>query len=472
MRQKGQCPSVAVGYVPLFLSLISYKRKQSVTLLKRICRDFPFYLLLLLSVLHQEHQMPATLEPLDLAIQIPFHFRCPISLELMRDPVTVCTGQTYDRPSIESWVATGNTTCPVTRAPLNDFTLIPNHTLRRLIQDWCVANRAFGVERIPTPKQPADPALVRSLLNQASPESSPSQSRLAALRRLRGLARDSDKNRSLIGSYNVQEILLRIVFPNPGCDSSDLNHESLALLVMFPLAESESTSIASDPDKISYLSRLLFHTSADVRVNSAALIEIVIAGTRSPEIRAQISVIDEIYEGVIDILKNPISYPRALKIGIKALFALCLVKQTRHKAVLARAPEILIDRLADFEKCDAERALATIELLCRIPAGCTALAGHALTVPLLVKIILRISDRATEYAAGALLSLCSDSEQCQRDAVAAGVMTQLLLLVQSDCTERAKRKAQLLLKLLRDSWPQDSIGNSDDFACSEVALPF
>ena len=109
--------------------------------------------------------MPGSLEPLDLGVHIPYHFRCPISLELMRDPVTVCTGQTYDRASIEAWVSTGNTTCPVTRATLTDFTLIPNHTLRRLIQEWCVANRAFGVERIPTPKQPADPALVRSLLN-------------------------------------------------------------------------------------------------------------------------------------------------------------------------------------------------------------------------------------------------------------------------------------------------------------------
>jgi len=97
-------------------------------------------------------------------LQVPWYFRCPISLELMRDPVTVSTGQTYDRASIESWVATGNTTCPVTRAPLADFTLIPNHTLRRLIQEWCVAHRSMGVERIPTPKQPADPDLVRSLV--------------------------------------------------------------------------------------------------------------------------------------------------------------------------------------------------------------------------------------------------------------------------------------------------------------------
>ncbi|KAK7252030.1 hypothetical protein RIF29_35711 [Crotalaria pallida] len=415
--------------------------------------------------------MPGSLEPLDLGVQVPYHFRCPISLELMRDPVTVCTGQTYDRPSIESWVATGNSTCPVTRAPLTDFTFIPNHTLRRLIQDWCVANRAFGVERIPTPKQPADPSLLRSLLNQSSSDSTPFHIRVAALRRLRNLARDSDKNRSLIASNNVQEFLLDIIFnisyvASFNCE--DLNHEALALLVYFSLSETECAYVLSDADKIGYLRRLLFHPSVDVRVNSAAMIEILAAGTRSSELRAQISNVDEVYEGVIDILKSPISYPRALKIGIKALFALCLVKQTRNKAVAAGAPAVLVDRLADFEKCDAERALATVELLCRIPAGCAAFAEHALTVPLLVKIILKISDRATEYATGALLALCSESERCQSEAVAAGVLTQLLLLVQSDCTERAKRKAQLLLKLLRDSWPQDSIGNSDDYACSVV----
>ncbi|KDP32265.1 hypothetical protein JCGZ_14786 [Jatropha curcas] len=416
--------------------------------------------------------MPASLEPLDLSVQVPYHFRCPISLELMRDPVTVSTGQTYDRSSIESWVATGNTTCPVTRVPLTDFTLIPNHTLRRLIQDWCVANRSFGVERIPTPKQPAEPSLVRSLLNQASSESNLYQSRLSALRRLRGLARDSDKNRSVISSHNAREVFINLVFANcTDSNSSDLNHEALALLIMFPLSESDCVCIASDSGRINYLVNLLFHISIEVRVNSAALIEIVVAGTKSSDLRAQISSVDEIFEGVIEMLKNPISYPRALKIGIKALFALCLVKQTRHKAVSAGAADILIDRLADFDKCDAERALATIELLCRVPTGCTAFAGHALTVPLLVKKILKISDRATEYAAGALLALCTSSEQSQREAVSAGILTQLLLLVQSDCTDRAKRKAQMLLKLLRDSWPEDSSANSDDFICSEV-VPF
>lgn len=414
------------------------------------------------------------IEPLDTAVQIPYYFRCPISLELMRDPVTVCTGQTYDRSSIESWVATGNTTCPVTRVPLSDFTLIPNHTLRRLIQDWCVANRSFGVERIPTPKQPAEPAVIRSLINQASSVSMNFNSRLSALKRLRGFARESDKNRAVMAANNVCEVLLSLVFSSIDDDSesAELNHESLAILAAFPLSETECVFVASDFDRIAYLVNLLSHSSIDVRVNSAAVIEIVVAGTRSAELRAQVSNADGIFEGIIGILNYPFAYPRALKIGIKCLFALCLAKQNRQKAVTAGAAEALVDRLPDLEKCDAERALATVELLCRIPSGCTAFASHALTVPLLVKMILKISDRATEYATGSLLSLCSASEQMQRGAVAAGILKQLLLLVQSDCTERAKRKAQMLLKLLRDSWPEYSIANSDEFACTGGVGPF
>ncbi|VVB00719.1 unnamed protein product [Arabis nemorensis] len=428
--------------------------------------------------------MPGNLEPLDLGIQIPYHFRCPISLELMSDPVTISTGQTYDRTSIESWIAMGNITCPVTRLTLSDFTLIPNHTLRRLIQEWCVANRSNGVERIPTPKQPADPISVRSLLSQASAISGNHvsiRSRAAAIRRLRGLARDSEKNRVLIAAHNAREILIRILFSDVDAGkessspslSSELVSESLALLVLFHMTETECESIASDPVRVRFMIRLLFDSVIENRVNSAALIEMVLTGVKSPDLKLMISGSDSVFEGVLDLLKNPISSSRrALKIGIKSVFALCLVKQSRHLAVSAGAPAVLMDRLAaDFDRCDTERGLATVELLCRLPEGCAAFSEHALTVAFLVKTILRVSERATEYAAGALLALCTAEERCREEAVTAGLVTQLLLLVQSECTERAKRKAQMLLKLLRDSWPENNLVNSDEFGRSEVG-PF
>ncbi|OAY66452.1 U-box domain-containing protein 26 [Ananas comosus] len=62
---------------------------------------------------------------------IPAHFRCPISLDLMRDPVTAPSGITYDRRSIEAWLDMGNATCPVTNRDIgSEPELIPNHSLR------------------------------------------------------------------------------------------------------------------------------------------------------------------------------------------------------------------------------------------------------------------------------------------------------------------------------------------------------
>jgi hypothetical protein len=95
----------------------------------------------------------ATTEP-----AIPSNFLCPISLEMMRDPVTAPTGITYDRDSVEGWLERGHSTCPVTARPLRAEDLVPNHATRRMIQEWCVANRALGVERVPTPRVPLSAA--------------------------------------------------------------------------------------------------------------------------------------------------------------------------------------------------------------------------------------------------------------------------------------------------------------------------
>ncbi|GAY32906.1 hypothetical protein CUMW_004710 [Citrus unshiu] len=70
-------------------------------------------------------------------IEIPEYFICPISLQIMKDPVTAITGITYDRESIEHWLFQGNNNaeCPVTKQPLpKDSDLTPNHTLRRLVR--------------------------------------------------------------------------------------------------------------------------------------------------------------------------------------------------------------------------------------------------------------------------------------------------------------------------------------------------
>jgi len=71
-----------------------------------------------------------------LEVKVPSLFRCPISLDVMRSPVSLCTGVTYERASIQRWLDSGNTTCPATMLPLPSTDLVPNLTLRRLIALW------------------------------------------------------------------------------------------------------------------------------------------------------------------------------------------------------------------------------------------------------------------------------------------------------------------------------------------------
>lgn len=73
-------------------------------------------------------------------IPIPADFCCPLSLELMRDPVIVDSGQTYERGFIKKWIDLGLTVCPKTRQTMAHTTLIPNYTVKALIANWCDTN--------------------------------------------------------------------------------------------------------------------------------------------------------------------------------------------------------------------------------------------------------------------------------------------------------------------------------------------
>lgn len=73
-------------------------------------------------------------------VRIPSYFFCPLSLELMMDPVIVASGQTYERSSIQKWLDQGLMICPKTRQTLAHANLIPNYTVKALIENWCQEN--------------------------------------------------------------------------------------------------------------------------------------------------------------------------------------------------------------------------------------------------------------------------------------------------------------------------------------------
>uniref|UniRef100_A0A0D9X7T7 RING-type E3 ubiquitin transferase n=1 Tax=Leersia perrieri TaxID=77586 RepID=A0A0D9X7T7_9ORYZ len=70
----------------------------------------------------------------------PEALQCPITLELMTDPVTLSTGQTYDRASIKRWVKSGCRTCPVTGEKLRRADVMPNLAVRAIVEHLLLTN--------------------------------------------------------------------------------------------------------------------------------------------------------------------------------------------------------------------------------------------------------------------------------------------------------------------------------------------
>nr|GLL20597.1 putative E3 ubiquitin-protein ligase LIN [Ipomoea trifida] len=76
----------------------------------------------------------------------PKDFVCPITGHIFSDPVTLETGQTYERKAIQEWLDRGNSTCPITRQSLHT-TRLPktNYVLKRLVASWQEKNPSSAV---------------------------------------------------------------------------------------------------------------------------------------------------------------------------------------------------------------------------------------------------------------------------------------------------------------------------------------
>ena len=76
----------------------------------------------------------------------PNEFTCPITYEVMNDPVICADGSTYERTVIQQWLVAHNTS-PKTNAILANKKLIPNISLRVLINEWKSSN-GLSIENV------------------------------------------------------------------------------------------------------------------------------------------------------------------------------------------------------------------------------------------------------------------------------------------------------------------------------------
>ncbi|CAO2832054.1 unnamed protein product [Amaranthus hypochondriacus] len=373
---------------------------------------------------------------------IPDEFRCPISLELMRDPVIVSTGQTYERSCIQKWIDAGHKTCPKTQQTLLDTTVTPNYGLRSLITLWCETNgvelsRTQGARANRKTGNPAsnyDKPDIGSLLKKLA--NGNVEEKRAAAGELRLLGKRNADNRVSIAEAGAIPLLVALL------SSSDPRTQEHAVTALLNLSINDANKgIIVNAGAIRDIVNVLKNGSMEARENAAAAL-------------FSLSVVDEnkvaiglagAIPALIDLLIQ--GTPRGKKDAATAIFNLSIYQGNKVRAVRAGIVDPLMRFIMEVDSGMFDEALAILAVLASHPEGKVSI-GQAKPIPHLIELIRTGSLRNRENAAAILWSLCMGDLKHLKLAKELNA-EQVLRELSDNGTDRAKRKASSLLEFLQ-----------------------
>ncbi|XAR52338.1 Ubiquitin--protein ligase [Bertholletia excelsa] len=373
---------------------------------------------------------------------IPDDFRCPISLELMQDPVIVSTGQTYERSYIQKWLDAGHKTCPKTQQTLLHTALTPNYVLKSLIALWCESNGVelpkkqgnCGNKRSGGTSSDCDRAVINTLKDKLA--NGDVEQQRAAAGELRLLAKRNADNRVCIAEAGAIPLLVELL---SSTDSRTQEHAVTALLNL-SINDTNKGSIVNAgaiPDIVDVLK----NGSMEAMENAAAtLFSLSVVDENKVAIGAAGAI-----PALIDLLCQ--GTPRGKKDAATAIFNLSIYQGNKVRAVKAGIVGPLMRLLKDAGSGMVDEALAILAVLAGHQEGKTAI-GQADPVPVLLEVVKTGSPRNRENAAAILWSLCMGDVQYLRIANEHGGGEALRELSENG-TDRAKRKAASVLEMLQ-----------------------
>ncbi|XP_075476780.1 U-box domain-containing protein 15-like [Primulina tabacum] len=375
------------------------------------------------------------------SLMIPHEFLCPVSLEIMADPVIIATGQTYERESIRKWLSSGHRTCPKTGQKLNYLTLAPNLALRNLILQWCEKNSYD----LPKKEVCDEPDIASSPL--AEEISSlvqnlylpPANVQRDAIFRIRILSKESADSRILFANSGGIPPLISLLSSLSYADDSETQQHIVTALLNLSLDESNKRLIARG-GAIPAIVRVLMCGTQEAKENSAAAL-------------FSLSVLDEnkVIVGcsngippLVDLLRSGTN--RGKKDAATALFSLVLDQSNRTRAIEAGIIPPLLHILEDKSLDMVDESLSILLLIASHQEGLNEI-GKLPFIRTLVELVRYGTPKNKECAAAVILELGSNSSSCLLGALQYGVYEHLIEMTRCG-TNRARRKAHSLLHLI------------------------
>ncbi|KAG5032052.1 hypothetical protein AAZX31_06G175500 [Glycine max] len=387
-----------------------------------------------------------------LSCVVPEDFRCPISLEIMTDPVTISSGQTYNRASIQKWFNSGNLICPKTREKLASTELVPNTALKKLIQKFCSENGVIVVnpidhnQTVTKTSDAGSPAAAHAMqflswfLSRRLVFGTEEQKTKAAYE-IRLLAKSSVFNRACLVEMGTVPPLLDLL----AADDRNLQESAISALMKLSKHTSGQKLIIESRGLAPILKVLKRGLSLEARHVAAAVIFYL---SSSKEYRKLIGENPDVIPALVEMVKEETTFGK--NNSVVAIFGL-LLRRKNHAIVLsAGAVPVLVNTLASSGNANlVTDSLAVLVALAESVEGAYALL-RAEALPLVAKILQSATSRSgKEYCASILLALCVNvgAEVTGVLAKEASVMPSLYSLL-TDGTPHAAKKARALINVI------------------------
>ncbi|KAG8363503.1 hypothetical protein BUALT_Bualt19G0029100 [Buddleja alternifolia] len=395
------------------------------------------------------------------SMDFPQDFRCPISMELMKDPVTISTGVTYDRKNIEKWFhGYKKKTCPATMQCIDSLDITPNHNLKRLIVAWCSSRDDHNRPSRPVPSAKYDE--LAALLGAI--DSTPFK--VSTLRKLRSIIESGDQMmedfKRLGGVEVLVKIIIQILVENSDFSTFRACEEALGLLHQVPFSDEDEEifQLLMNPNFLKSIAIILQRGSAEARFCAiSTLLKMAKADNHQwnnlVENHQGIDFLKSLLEILSDEICNKAS-SCALKLLIETLES---SKKSRLKTIEAGGIITLIELLPESSKSRCEKIMQLIKLMCECADGRLAFIEHGFGIAAVAKKMMNITNCATKTAVKIcwLISSFHPTERVLEEMLVCGAVKKLVALLNIDGgagRSATKERVVKILKMHGGTWRQ------------------
>ncbi|KAH6799837.1 ARM repeat superfamily protein [Perilla frutescens var. hirtella] len=184
-------------------------------------------------------------------------FICPLTKQVMRDPVTLENGQTFEREAIEKWFkecreSGRKLVCPLTLRELRSTELNPSIALRNTIEEWNARNEAAQID------------MARRSLSLSSPENDI----ILALKFVQDLCLKSRSNKHVIRNAELIPMIVDVLKSS----SRRVRCKALETIRIVVEDDSDNKEIMAEGDTVRTVVKFLSHEQSKEREEAVSLL--------------------------------------------------------------------------------------------------------------------------------------------------------------------------------------------------------